>query len=304
MPMNPNLGRRSFLALAAVSAAAQTTSSPAGSTPQAVVRSGQMGGIATTTSAWFNGPDWMSAGGAPRQPYSAEQVTEQVQTLADGTHITQRTQKTMMYRDSAGRTRTEHMFQPPPGVTMASGPSMVQIMDPVAGYHYILNAQNHTAQRMPLPHRVRQANAAGSTGAISFTPPAGGSPANTAAGKAQAEVGAVSAPTMSATPSDRPHPQIQKESLGTDTIEGLAAEGTRTTVTYPEGMVGNDRPITTVSEVWMSGELRMPVLSKMSDPRNGDSTTKLINVSLTEPDPSLFQVPADYQIIDPQQQQQ
>ncbi len=302
MAINPNLGRRGFLALAAVSVAAQTTSSPGGSPPQTVVRSGQMGGMMMTNSAWFSGPNVIPAAGAPGQPYSAEQITEHIQTLADGTHITQAGQKSMLYRDSAGRTRTEHTFQPPPGMAMAAVmPPMVQIMDPVAGYHYTLNAQNHSAQRMPFLNKVRQTNGAAS-GAISFSPSAASaSGANTTSAKVQAANGAIFAPTMSPTPSDRPHPQIQKESLGTDTIEGLTAEGMRTTVTYPEGTVGNDRPITTVTEVWMSPELKMPVLSKMSDPRNGDSTTKLINISLTEPDPSLFQIPADYQIIDPQQ---
>jgi hypothetical protein len=43
------------------------------------------------------------------------------------------------------------------------------------------------------------------------------------------------------------------------------------------------------------------VLLKVSDPRRGDSTTKLSNVSQSEPDPSLFQVPADYSITGAQQ---
>ena len=291
MATNSKLGRRGFLALAAVSAAAQTTSNPGGAS------SGQVGGMMITNSAWFNGP---SVGGVAGQPYSTEQITEHVQTLADGTHITQGAQKTMMYRDSAGRTRTEHTFQPPPGATMASVPSMVQIMDPVAGYQCFLNQQNHTAQRMPWPPARRAANAT-TVGGITFNrrvnsavPPTVQIPASVAPAGAAA----------STAPSGRPHPEIQKESLGTDTIEGLAVEGTRTTVTYPEGMMGNDRPITTVSETWFSQELKMVVLSKMSDPRNGDSTTRLTNISQSEPDPSLFQIPPDYQIIDQQQQQQ
>ena len=97
-------------------------------------------------------------------------------------------------------------------------------------------------------------------------------------------------------------PEFSRESLGTQTIEGVLAEGSRTTVTYPIGAVGNDRPITTVSETWTSPELKTVVLSKNSDPRNGDSITRLTNISRLEPDSSLFQIPSDYEIVDPQTQ--
>ena len=39
-------------------------------------------------------------------PYSADEVVERVQTLADGTHLST-TSTTKKYRDSLGRTRTE-----------------------------------------------------------------------------------------------------------------------------------------------------------------------------------------------------
>ena len=109
-------------------------------------------------------------------------------------------------------------------------------------------------------------------------------------------------PAQSAPPSQRqtPRPQFSRESLGTRTIEGVLAEGSRTTVTYPIGAVGNDRPISTTIETWTSPELKMAVLSKNSDPRNGESTTRLTNISRLEPDLSLFQIPADYEIIEPQ----
>ncbi len=83
-------------------------------------------------------------------------------------------------------------------------------------------------------------------------------------------------------------------------MEGVLVEGDRTTVTYPVGALGNDRPITTVSEVWRSSDLKTVVLRKNSDPRSGRSTTRLTNISRAEPDPFLFQVPADYQIVDTQ----
>jgi hypothetical protein len=103
---------------------------------------------------------------------------------------------------------------------------------------------------------------------------------------------------MAAPVSQTERPQISRESLGTQTVEGVLAEGTRATMVFPIGAVGNDRPITTVSESWMSPELKMVVLSKNSDPRNGESTTRLTNISRAEPNPSLFQIPSDYEVVD------
>jgi hypothetical protein len=76
------------------------------------------------------------------------------------------------------------------------------------------------------------------------------------------------------------------------------AEGRRTTTTYPVGFQGNDRPIVSINETWMSTDLRLMVLSKTSDPRQGENTTKLINISRIEPDPLLFMPPLDYSVVD------
>ena len=86
--------------------------------------------------------------------------------------------------------------------------------------------------------------------------------------------------------------------FGNTNHTGVLAEGTRTTTTFPVDFVGNDRPITRVSETWISPDLKMAVLSKTSDPRSSESVTKLINIVLAEPDPSLFQLPAEHSIVD------
>jgi hypothetical protein len=61
---------------------------------------------------------------------------------------------------------------------------------------------------------------------------------------------------------------------------------------------GNDRPITTITETWTSPDLKTVVLSKSSDPRYGESTTKLTDIVMAEPDPALFQIPGDYSVVD------
>jgi hypothetical protein len=54
--------------------------------------------------------------------------------------------------------------------------------------------------------------------------------------------------------------------------------------------------VTTVNESWYSKQLNRAVLSKRVDPRFGEQTTRLTNIRLSEPDSSLFQIPADYTI--------
>ena len=82
------------------------------------------------------------------------------------------------------------------------------------------------------------------------------------------------------------------------TIEGVAAEGTRTITTIPAGQIGNERDINIVSERWMSPDLGVLVMSKRSDPRMGETVYKLTNVNRSEPAHSLFEVPADYTVTD------
>jgi hypothetical protein len=92
--------------------------------------------------------------------------------------------------------------------------------------------------------------------------------------------------------------QMKREPLGTDVIDGIQAEGTRTSITTPTGVEGNDRPLTRVCEVWHAEELKITMLSKCKDPRSGNSTLRLQNLERSEPDAELFQVPADYTIVE------
>ncbi len=89
---------------------------------------------------------------------------------------------------------------------------------------------------------------------------------------------------------------VTSENLGSQIMEGVQVTGLRTTRTIAVGKIGNDRPITIVTEVWTSPELKTIVLSKRSDPRMGEQTFKLTNIQRSEPDPSLFTVPSDFTI--------
>jgi hypothetical protein len=231
-------------------------------------------------------------------PYSGEEVNETVQTLVDGTHITRTMPATKVYRDSLGRVRTERqMFRGPVGLAanVPDAPIIIEIIDPVSQSRYTLDTQNKVAHR--------QESAASRPDTIGATTVGGGGGVGSTSAIVTASGGGfgnsqVVALATNGQMTDAARPQTTTEKLASQTIEGVLVEGTRHTTTWPVGAQGNDRPITRTNETWMSPDLKVVILSKMSDPRSGEQTQKLINISRSEPDPSLFQPPPDYTIVD------
>jgi hypothetical protein len=208
--------------------------------------------------------------GVKNAAFSADVITESTHTLADGNHIRQ-TVNSKVYRDSEGRTRREQAINLNGLAPDGNMQQMVFINDPVAGVGYSLNAQEHTGVKS-----VRSGDGRG-PGPRPRTTSAGGSDAR------PARMGGMEAKT---------------ESLGRQTIEGVQADGRRTTITIPAGQAGNELPIHIVNESWYSTDLQTTVLSKHSDPRNGDTVTRLINISRNEPAHALFEAPADYKLTE------
>lgn len=89
-----------------------------------------------------------------------------------------------------------------------------------------------------------------------------------------------------------------RERLGLQSVNGVTARGERVTITIPKGEIGNDRELKVVTERWTSEELQMLVKSSNRDPRYGDNTYELTNISLAVPDAALFQIPADYTVTE------
>ncbi|MCM3879854.1 MAG: hypothetical protein ND807_07085 [Vicinamibacterales bacterium] len=220
-------------------------------------------------------------------PYSAEAVTEITQTLADGNRIVRRTTAEVA-RDSVGRTRREQgLAMLGPMINAPEEFRHVQITDPEAHTMIILNMKDKTAQKMPAPN-VRfttkmgvAGEPAGGTFEMALPPPAPGG-ANTQMIYRAEQSGPMSKPVI--------------ESLGKQFVEGVEAEGTRTTSTIPAGQVGNELPISVVSERWFSPDLKVLVMSRQSDPRFGDTTYRLTNIVRAEPSPALFEIPADFTV--------
>lgn len=248
-------------------------------------------------------------------PYAAEAVTETTQRLADGNRISRKTNATL-YRDSEGRTRREEALGAiGPWAPDGEPAQSVFINDPVSKTNLVLDTKNKTVRKMPTPKvmmgealkkldeakahlssthpdvQVTQTKVIDIERQIQSTNEDGPAAAEA---KMKAEMLMTSHLQPGMTLSSGSEKTAQKESLGTQMIEGVRAEGTRTTFTIPAGAIGNDLPIQVVSERWYSPELQTVVMTKHSDPRMGDTVYRLTNINRNEPAPSLFQAPADY----------
>lgn len=206
-------------------------------------------------------------------PYSADVITESTQTLADGNHIRQ-SNTSHVSRDSEGRTRLEQSLN---GLAALAGgtslPHVVFIHDPVARQSYALNPAAKTATRSGMRGRGAGQSFAGDL---------------RQGGRGRGGFGVRNPDSQN----------VKTESLGRQTVEGVVADGTRTTLTIPAGQVGNEQPIQIVTERWYSPDLQTVILSKRSDPRSGETVTRFANINRSEPSSTLFQVPADYKVSD------
>ncbi len=256
----------------------------------AVPGPGAMAGLDSSAKVHFAAAATGAGKAVAGAPYSAEGITDYVRTLADGTRITRRT-TAKFARDGQGRTREEQTL---PGLgpwASGDGSKMVTITDPVAKEVYILNEKDKTARKIKLP-------SSGAAGA-----PAAGRVV-TMRTERRVEVihsgpgAAAGTFAASAIPADviMQRGEGKTEQLGTQTMEGLQATGTRRTRTVPAGEMGNDRPIVSTTESWESTELKTIVRSISHDPEFGDTNYRLTGITRAEPAKSLFQVPADYKV--------
>jgi hypothetical protein len=236
-----------------------------------------------------------SAGPVQGAPYSATITNESVQTLADGNRIVQTSTGTAV-RDSQGRTRQDAPLPLIGNMSPADAPHLVIIQDPVAQTSYTLNLRDKTAMKGPamLPQFSAGVIAGGGGGGrVAMHIRDASDLVTSANGQTQPQSFVVSKNLVS-----EESTKVQTEDLGSQTMEGVLVNGTRTTSTIPAGQVGNDRAISVVTEVWTSPEVKTVVYSKRSDPRMGDQTFKLTNIVRAEPDPALFTIPADFKIND------
>lgn len=220
-------------------------------------------------------------------PFSAESVTEHVQTYADGNRSVRKS-AARIHRDSFGRTRREHaLTREGSGVLAPDGqpPRLIFIADPVDEIEYQIDTRTQTTRRQEVPEAMRKMRerAMGGDGDGRFGVLM---PTSTARRREAGEEG-------------QPLPQPVREKLGRQTIEGVSAEGTRTSITIPAGEFDNERPFEITHEEWYSPDLKMIVMMRHVDPRFGETTFRLTNVARGEQDRALFYPPDGYKVVRP-----
>jgi hypothetical protein len=227
-------------------------------------------------------------------PFTAQAVTEFAQTLEDGNRI-ERRYLSSVARDSRGRTRREEeiaLIGPFFTAANAGAPRLVTIIDADAGVTYTLDEDQRVAFRSLRAGDKTLLELTKLTEALK-TKVAGKIIDGSGRGAA-AEIKKAEAALQKQSDAE----QTTIQDLGSRMIEGVRAQGTRTTTTIPTGAIGNVRPIEIVSERWFSAELQMPVLITRRDPRNGETTYRLTNILRGEQQDGLFTVPAGYEVKD------
>lgn len=216
-----------------------------------------------------HGPDYVSThsalvalyfGPKTNAPFTATAKTISVRILPDGSTITNWNQRTVA-RDMDGRIFQERRFLVPNDGKQEPKVRVLEYTDPLTHTFYSCN---------PIP-KICELNSY-------FSPP--------------------SFPMLPEGLQGDGQTFLTRENLGVETFEGLDVQHSRETFTFYKETIGNTNTILHVVEYWYSPQLGIDVKVTRHDPRDGDQTLWLTDISTTAADPSVFQVPADYRIFD------
>jgi len=203
-------------------------------------------------------------------PFTLSLETEWVKQLYDG-GTTTLVNKRRIARDAAGRVYQERWALVPKGDhRVHSIMSMIQIFDPLAHTRYDCFLLEETDMCELLNYTRSTSNIY--------------KPASPATGPLPGDQGSAI-----------------HEDLGKQFIAGVETEGTHDSLIYNPGVYGNDRQMTVENEFWWSPQLGLNLLSIKTDPRLGKQTFTVTELVLGDPDPSLFQLPAGFKIVDRRQ---
>lgn len=211
------------------------------------------------------------------QPYSAVSETQSTTVFADGNRIV-RTNTAHYFRDTQGRTRVERSIAEVDGAGPLSLASTT-IYDPAKSERYMLNPRFKTAVVLKVPE---------------------GGAGGTASKVAEMTPLEVTAPfallglRMGVGATARTESASETTALGQKVVNGVLANGTRLVRTIPAGVLGNEKPIISTLERWVSPELQVPVQITETSSIGGTVVYNLEQISRGDPDPALFAVPADY----------
>jgi hypothetical protein len=229
-------------------------------------------------------------------------VQEQTQLLADGNLIDRLSYHTA-YMNNAGATRTDFFIEKrDPNTGQRTGErqlTSISISDPKNERIISLDPARKTVATHQIPPRpspppVRVEGRAPATNGVPLINQAGSVAGFLPPATASAIASSTVKPSVATTGSTPAAPRLRHEQLGEKVIEGLVCKGTLMTRTIPAGLQGNERPMGIKSENWFCPEIGEILEMKMTDPRSGEVTRKVVRLTMGEPDPSLFEIPADY----------
>ena len=200
----------------------------------------------------------------PDSPFTLTLVTEWSRPLGNGGSFTLANQRRIA-RDAKGRIYQERWLLVPKGSKIASEMNVVQIVDP--GEHTTHNCFVREKTCEIVPYKLSSQS--------------------------------VYEPRIGRTgPLPEGNGYQQHEDLGVSNTAGVDTTGYRETTTLNPGVLGNDQPMVTVREFWYSARLGISLSSKVDDPRSGKQVFTVKDLTTSEPDPRLFDVPEGFRILD------
>jgi len=196
-------------------------------------------------------------------PFSFTLVTDWSRFLEGGGALTLTNQRRIM-RDSNGRIYQERWLLVPKGGKVKSFMDRFQITDPETHTWYNCETATKVCNLYPY-HLLNQKNYQPAIGTSGPLPNGNG--------------------------------VRQVDDLGPGTAQGEDTHGYRETITINAGAMGNDRPMVSTREFWFCPRLGFNLISTVDDPQTGKQVFTVKDFSTSEPEPSFFQIPAGYKIV-------
>jgi hypothetical protein len=196
-------------------------------------------------------------------PFSLKLATEWSRPLATGGSFTLANERAIV-RDSRGRIYQERWILVPKGGDIKSEMNVFQITDPAKHTWYNCSTRTKVCELLPYNNNSKAL----------YQPRRGNS---------------------GPLPNGRGF--SQEDDLGADTIEGTETHGYRETITINAGAMGNDEPMTSMREFWFSEQLGINLRSVVDNPQSGKQVFTVKELSMSEPDPAFFKVPAGYRVV-------
>jgi hypothetical protein len=200
----------------------------------------------------------------PNAPFSLTLTAEWSRPMNNGGSFTTVNSRPIK-RDSRGRLYEERWLMSPKGSNIPSRMSWIQIADPQAKTLCQCNARTKVCELLKLNDNV----------SLRFDPT-----------------------RMESGPLKNGKGTTTHEDLGMLYFAGVRVHEYKDTITLNAGVMGNDLPMSTVRRYRFSPELGFNLSSVVEAPQIGRQTFTVTEISTTEPDPSYFQPPEGYKVID------